>query len=297
MALSYPANEEDRIGQAVVQMQLLNEDDQLQQQDLSERVRGLTDTNTIRIYIPGGISIPDNVAYGDTDLGVLGSLVLGGIDAVNEQAVPLEDANDEAKKSFLTNIGDKTGIDKDALGSIITYAALGTAGAAAGSVLGGLTGSALGAAVAGSANSVQGAIGLGTRRIINPNTKATFQGVSLRKFGFTFNMIPTSEGEANQIDRIIKALRTQMYPERVGTGNFSAFLKYPKKVRVSIRTSAEEDGTNDIKFKDCFITSVNRSLNPTSNIFHRDGHPTEVALSVAFSEDSILSSEDVRRGF
>ena len=48
---------------------------------------------------------------------------------------------------------------------------------------------------------------------LNPNTRSLFKSVALREFAFQFKFIAKSKKEADEVRKIIKFFRTELYPE------------------------------------------------------------------------------------
>lgn len=286
MTLRYPKDEKDRIGQSFVHFTFLDADD--------------NDTgggeSTITLFIPQGLNFNDNVNYGTSNFGAIGEFIQNVSKGSSLGTTP---AGRRGARNSTGGVSDtlesiKNQFDTETINAISSYALVAAGASAASSILGNgalaAVGGTLGAAAA------SDAIGLGTGRVFNPNTKTIFQGVGIRSFTLSFPMIASSSDEAQEIDEITRAFRRQMYPAKVTGGDgFSAFLKYPNKVKVQFFTAAEGT-TPKYEFKPCFITNVNRSINNTSPSFHEDGEPVELTLSISFTEDTMLTQEDITGG-
>jgi len=129
---------------------------------------------------------------------------------------------------------------------------------------------------------------------VNPNIRTLFTGVRIREFNFTFKMIPVSREESDAIQQIIRAFRVNAYPEKIEAGGVPLGYKYPNlfKIRLlsGVRGKYENVGT---PLKLCYLRSISTAYNATSTVLHEDGSPTEVDLTLNFTEYKPLTREDV----
>jgi len=270
--LKYPIDDQDRVGSSLVKFRFSNNEGGV-------GAGTNTPTGVVDMYVPNGLQLTDQIQYSNTELGIGGQALLQG-----DQGSFYSGIWDELRG---TALNEDTSFLED-VASVITRSA---------SALGRLAASGVGP------DAITGAIGRRSGRIINPNLKATFRGVDVRNYSFTFNMIPASSQEANAVDAIVRKFRSAAYPATVAStsnSDFNLFLKYPEKVEVIVYTSpAGEDGTESyqIKFKESFITNISVTRNPTSTTYHADGAPVETQLTVTLSESEILTKEDIDGGY
>lgn len=126
----------------------------------------------------------------------------------------------------------------------------------------------------------------------NPNTRTLFQNVNMRQFNFTFKMIPTSRQESEAIEAIVKLFRTEMYPELIA---LNSGYRFPNAFGIHISHKG-----SDAKFQkvpDCFLMAVDTVYNSTSGVFHADGYPSEVDMTLRFTEMRQMNKADVEAGF
>lgn len=135
---------------------------------------------------------------------------------------------------------------------------------------------------------------------VNPNLRSAFRGVNLREFSFSFKFIARSANEANQIEQIIKTLRTRAYPDIVNlidkNNNVSMGYSYPDLFEIVVRHEPTGKRVGQ-KMKFCFLRSVSTSYNSSSMAFHKDGQPVEIDLSLNFVEEHTLVRRDIEEGF
>jgi hypothetical protein len=142
---------------------------------------------------------------------------------------------------------------------------------------------------------VQNMTRIALQKMINPNTRTMFQGVPIREFAFTFRMVATSASEAREIEKIIKEFRTELYPEAVQAGGLPVGYKFPNLFKINFMYN----GTTNKAMPQpllCYLRSVQTSYNPGNMVFHADGQPTEIDLSLSFAEFRALTKQDILKG-
>ena len=132
-----------------------------------------------------------------------------------------------------------------------------------------------------------------SRQVVNPRTNTAFQGNQLRNFSFDFKMIGKSPAEVRQIDRIQNAFRDNLYASELG--GEKTMLKYP-----SLWTITFLDPVNGFKELEyvpkiytCYCTSVNTTVNSSSNTYRKDMSPYEIDVSLSFQESKILTRNEI----
>lgn len=289
----YPLYDEDRQGASAIHFTVLTDNGTGADTGLTDIGTGATlrSGGSISLYVPNGLTFTDGVSYSNTDLGLSGaamaSVARGG--AGEDLAAQLQSA--------LNNF--EAGVESSAF--IASYAAALAIPTALGGVAGRLFGETGAGAAVGALNSntLRSGAEFGRGRIFNPNTKALFKSVNIRSFSFQFKMIPVDEREAEEIKSIVKTFRKNMYPDHRGTdGAYAITIKYPNKFLIEIHPGP--DNTTDeniIKFKQCFLNSVNVSYNETSHSYFSGGAPVETTLTLTFTEAETLTQQDVEAGF
>ena len=133
------------------------------------------------------------------------------------------------------------------------------------------------------------------QKIINPNTRSMFEGPTIRKFTFVFKMIATSSKEASEIQEIIKKFRSEMYPEAIEIGGLPIGFNFPKMFKIQYLYN----GVRNNKLPQplmCYLENATTTYNGSSMVFHADGQPTEVDLSLTFTEFRALTKKDILEG-
>lgn len=136
----------------------------------------------------------------------------------------------------------------------------------------------------------------------NPNVRAVFQGVKLRSFNFQFKFIPVSQNEAIEVEKIIRFFRREMYPEHINltaNSNIPYGYKFPNLFKIAVQY---DTSTNDINnFRSLpnmsiglsYLSNVTHNYNPGASVYHPDGRPSEIDLTLVFTEYRTLSKKDI----
>ena len=236
---------------------------------------------SVSLYVPIAFAVTDTLSYNQANLGTAGALVASGLNAGGGIGEATLGAIKEAGQSifdFFRGVGG---------GDISRVAAV--------------RGADL---MVGVPDNVKSAIGITARVTMNPNIRTQFQGVVIREFQFQFKFIPKSADESRVVKDIIKFFRFHAYPEEIGNiGSFSMAYDYPNMFKVRLLSESQEgpvDEKGNRIFKNigtpiklCYLTSVAATYNSTASVLHSDGSPTEVDLSLSFSEYKTLSRYDV----
>jgi len=241
--------------------------------------RKVTKSNLAKVhmYMPQQVQFADRAEYTNVDLGIVGSGVVAGM---RNSATGLDMAKNMLKSALPS---------REAISDLLNQ---------------GLTSEAAQIAalrLTRFSEGVQGAIETETGLTINPNRRATFKGVGLRRFNFNFGMVPTSQRESNQIKQIVGLFREQVYPELAspipGTnGQLSAGLRFPNKWQVKLQYLINGRYTDILGLiLPCFLENVSVTYNPNAMAFHADGEPQETQISLSFLEERAINKNDVKK--
>jgi hypothetical protein len=278
--LKYPLSDDDRIGDAFIKFSFF------------ESIGSGGDTvgtpgdgkgapdGVVDLYIPNGFQLADQIQYQNSEFGLAGEL----IQRYDDPNVFYEMAAEMTQGARGGGSGGVSAFVRDVTAALTRSTVALSRAAAAG--VGG--------------DAFTGGIGLRTGKIWNPNLKATFRGVDIRSYTFTFNMVPTSVQEAEVVRQIVQKFRSAAYPDVEDTGGYNLFLKYPQKVDVVVYPSPsgeEGDPNYQIRFKPSFITNMSVTRNPTSTTYHSTGAPVETQMTVTLTEQEVLTKRDIEGGF
>ena len=224
------------------------------------------------LYMPQALQISDTFTYETPGLGAAGAVGMNAAQQGQGLIGAAADAIGQAGQSISDFVGAISGGDVSRLGAV-----------RAAQLVPGETASAV--------------IGLAAQAAVNPNIRAMFKQVNLRKFAFQFKFIPRSEQETQAVRDIIAYFRYHAYPESIPAGSdISLGYIFPDMFRIKAYTKVDgqyiQTGT---RVKDCYLESISVTYNPTQATYHADGSPVETDLMLNFTEHKTLSREDVER--
>jgi hypothetical protein len=233
---------------------------------------------SIKLYMPVSFSQTDTFSYQNTELGTVGA---AGAAALRAGAT-LPGAVGAALNEGFAGITDM-------LDAVLGSGKLGEIGAAR-------VAQKVGSLSAGG----QAAIEQASQVVMNPNIRASFKSVGLRKFAFQFNMIPKNSHEADAIDALIYEFRRAAYPEELTAGGVSLAFRYPQLFRIipKVRTDRGFEVMVGTPIQYCYLESITVNTNPIgNNTFHADGSAIQTDLSLSFVEYKTLARQDIRAGY
>lgn len=219
---------------------------------------------TIYLPCPAGIAFSDGAAYGTIDLGILGTVAAGAIEAVSDASASGSGAISSAGAG---------------IGSIVNQASTLKGGQAA----------TIGMEMTPFAEQAN----LQARALSNPNTNSNFTGNTVRQFSFSFKMIAKSEAEAEAIRQIHQRFRYYTYA-KPQTGENKFTLDYPPVWTikfVDFETGKENKFLPAIYSS--YLTTVNSNFNAGQSVFFKDGAPLEVDVSITYQETRVLTRDDL----
>ncbi len=231
------------------------------------------------IHLPMSFAVNDNLEYSGADFKMGATIAAASaFEQGNDAGAAVVRAIKETGKSFLDFFQGQ----KALTGTAATLSALRAGEAFA----------TLGASGISNTLSVVGRVAL------HPNIRNRFTGVSLRSFTFAFKFLPKSRRESEAVKKIVKFFRFHAYPQQIPPNtSFGIGYEYPSLFKIQLLSGAggmfEHVGT-PIKFS--YLRSISTNYNPTTPVLHDDGSPTEVDLSLSFTEYKTLHREDIVNG-
>lgn len=138
---------------------------------------------------------------------------------------------------------------------------------------------------------VQSAISLGTGKVEAKNTHVVFQSNNLRQFNFVFKMVAYNQDESNTIKSIIDAYRFSVYAELESNG---IVVKFPKPWIIQFYHENGKLNKYLPYIKQSYLTSLTANYNGSTNLYHKDGAPVEVDVTLQFQETKVLHKQDLR---
>ena len=146
---------------------------------------------------------------------------------------------------------------------------------------------------------------MATQRALNPALEAIFQSVDLRTFAFNFRFTPRNERELRNAHAIIKLFKFHMLPERVQGEKIGRHLIFPSEFDIQYMFQGTENKWYPF-VKPCVLESMNVDYGPGGESQHfrpievgggEAPPPTEINLSLNFTETEIITKESVVEGY
>ena len=148
---------------------------------------------------------------------------------------------------------------------------------------------------------LQGVLRKGQQKALNPAIEAIFQSVDLRSFNYSFRFTPRSESEVRTVDNIIKLFKFHMLPERVQNQSVGRHLIFPSEFEIYYMFQGVENQWYPFTGQ-CVLTDMSVTYGPGGESQHFrpvDGSPppTEINMSLTFTETEIMTKEKIVEGF
>ena len=242
------------------------------------------EAGSVELYLPQQLQIQDGVSINTSmELGLIGGAIEKGLSTTANAGIGslLGIAADQVAKGIGATVGSLTGTAQLSEG----MAALAAQRIAKRIPLYGQ-------------DTIRGVQQL-TGVVANPNRRAQFDSVPLRQFSFNFTLIAKSKSEADEITKIIKWFRTELYPEALIAGGVHYGYKFPNRFQIKIKYGNQNDSqAANIRFLPVYLQSFTTNYNPNGMGMHSDGSFAEVSCSMSFTETRALNRQDiVERGF
>lgn len=239
---------------------------------ITTRTPGVRSDGLVTLYLPTVINFNDGVQYADVQLGAVGGAVAAGVAAGKDVGGLLAGAGEQLLNQ-MENLSDAflRGLSSEAAQlALVKTTRL-------------------------ASSNLEGAIATETGIAFNPNRRSTLQGVAIRRFRFTFKLIPTNKAESDEIKRIINFFRKEMYPEDYTAGTaVSLGYKFPNKFEIKLKYKNNQVAT---KILPAFLENFDAVYNPNSMGFHSDGNFPEVDITMSFVEERALRKQDIQIGY
>ena len=126
-------------------------------------------------------------------------------------------------------------------------------------------------------------------QVYNPNVELIYQSPVMREFVFNFDFLPRNIGEAEVMNQIIKAFKSNSAPVDLNNGMFGL----PMVWNVKYMSGAEENRyMNKFKPAACVGVSVQANSSADMHISTAAGVPVQTSLTLQFREVDIITRED-----
>lgn len=128
----------------------------------------------------------------------------------------------------------------------------------------------------------------------NPFKMQAFKSMNFRKFNFDYTFLPRNQAELMEVRKIIFTFKRFMHPT---LGSDRMFLSYPAEFQIHFHYRDEEND-NLFKISNCALTDMEVEYGGQDFTVFRgtQGHPTEISMSLTFTELEILTRERIMGG-
>ena len=223
-------------------------------------------TDSVALYLPGGVQDTTTANYNDSKTGIAGFLVATGAVAVGG----------DAKKISESLVAGTEGILKDSAARAIGLVA----------ELGGAEGAE---------QLVKKAFG----EADNPYMEVLFDSMALRTFTYNFTFAPKNEQEALEVQKIIQLFRFHMAPElRPGVNRY---LGLPSQFDLHYMYLSKDGATSENNFYNriatCVLQNCDVNYTPNGVKSYEDGGPVTTTMTLAFKEIELLTKDKIAEGY
>ena len=153
------------------------------------------------------------------------------------------------------------------------------------------------------ASGAKGAIELASGKVTNNRLEMVFQGTSRRSFSYSFKMMPKSEAEATNVDKIARMFRFYMAPSFDGDIGSSRTMIVPATFDISYYYMNGQENHYLNKISTCVLESANVTYGGDRVQFfrpHSDGRgapPVETSIELQFKELELITREKLALGY
>lgn len=133
-----------------------------------------------------------------------------------------------------------------------------------------------------------------SKSIVNPNSRTAFKGNSIRSFSFDFKLVAKSQSEAYAIRRLVRQFQRNIYAESMN----DLTMRYPSIWTIKFYDTGGKENLFLPKIlgsegDGCYLKEFSSNFNSSSNLWHHDGAPLEVDISLGFTESRMLTRSDI----
>ena len=223
-------------------------------------------TDSVALYLPGGVQDTTTANYNDSKTGIAGFLVATGAVAVGG----------DAKKISESLVAGTEGILKDSAARAIGLVA----------EIGGAEGAE---------QLVKKAFG----EADNPYMEVLFDSMALRTFSYNFTFAPKNEQEALEVQKIIQLFRFHMAPElRPGVNRY---LGLPSQFDLHYMYLSKDGATSENNYYNrvatCVLQNCDVNYTPNGVKSFEDGGPVTTTMTLQFKEIELLTKDKIAEGY
>lgn len=151
----------------------------------------------------------------------------------------------------------------------------------------------------GALGDIEGLVSSGLGVAVNPYTVQLFKNMGFRTFTFSYVFLPKNEAEYRQVQDIVKTFKTYMHPTKKNNG---IFLGYPGEFEIQYFYKGIPN-EHLFKISSCALTDLKVDYGGNEFITFKPsgtlsgGAPSEITLSMSFTELEVLTEDRIREGY
>ena len=142
-------------------------------------------------------------------------------------------------------------------------------------------------------------IALNRGKVIAPKMEVMFEGIGKRSFSYSFIFTPTSEQEANEVQKIIQAFRFHASSDYADDFGFE--LKIPDQFEIEYYTKGNQPNGYLHKIGTCVLESVDVTYGGDKMTWHetnsKGASPTKTTMALSFKELMTVTKQAIEDGF
>ena len=142
-------------------------------------------------------------------------------------------------------------------------------------------------------------IALNRGKVIAPKMEVMFEGIGKRSFSYSFTFTPTSEQEANEVQKIIQAFRFHASSDYADDFGFE--LEIPDQFEIEYYTKGNQPNGYLHKIGTCVLESVDVTYGGDKMTWHetnsKGASPTKTTMALSFKELMTVTKQAIEDGF
>ena len=142
-------------------------------------------------------------------------------------------------------------------------------------------------------------IALNRGKVLAPKMEVMFENIGKRSFSYSFTFTPSSEQEANEVDKIIQAFRFHAAADYADDFGFE--LTIPDQFEIEYYTQNNTPNGYLHKIGTCVLESVDVTYGGEKMTWHETGPkgapPTKTTMALSFKELMTVTKQAIEDGF
>ena len=142
-------------------------------------------------------------------------------------------------------------------------------------------------------------IALNRGKVIAPKMEVMFEGIGKRSFSYSFTFTPTSEQEANEVQKIIQAFRFHASSDYADDFGFE--LEIPDQFEIEYYTKGNQPNGYLHKIGTCVLESVDVTYGGDKMTWHetnsKGASPTKTTIALSVKELMTVTKQAIEDGF